>query len=408
MRVAIVHYWLVSMRGGEKVLEALCDLYPDADIFTLVCDPDEVSQKIARHRIVTSFIDRLPGGRKHYKSLLPLMPFALENFDLSEYDLVISSESGPAKAVVTRPDALHICYCHSPMRYIWDLYPDYMRNSGRITRFALGFFAPLLRQWDVTTAVRVDAFIANSDFVAKRIRKYYGRESEVIHPPVSLTDFAINGVTGDYYLCAGQLVGYKRVDIAVEAFTRLNKKLVVVGDGAELAQLKKLAGPTITFTGRASLQQLQEHFSACRALVFPGQEDFGIVPLEVMAAGRPVIAYGRGGALETVIDGHTGIFFDDQSTDGLVAAVQRFETMGSQFEDRAAIRAHAQRFSTETFKSQVHAFIATKLLGMASPGLRRGSGSPAAVHVLETHDVVCAEVAADRTPMISSATLLGS
>lgn len=367
MRVAIVHYWLVSMRGGEKVLEALCDLYPDADIYTLVCRREEVSEKIARHRIVTSFIDRLPFGNRLYKSLLPLMPFALESFDLSEYDLVISSESGPAKAVVTRPDAVHICYCHSPMRYIWDLYPDYMRNSGWITRLALGFFAPILRQWDVTTAARVDAFIANSKFVAMRIRKYYGRDSEVIHPPVSLSDFDIGESTDDYYLCAGQLVGYKRVDLAVEAFTRMNKKLVVIGDGGELARLRKLAGPTVSFTGRASLSQLQHHFSACRALVFPGKEDFGIVPLEVMAAGRPVIAYGRGGALETVVDGRTGLFFEEQSVDALVAAVQRFESMGSVFRDRTAIRAHAQGFSTESFKAKIRRFVEARALAGARP-----------------------------------------
>lgn len=365
MRVAIVHYWLVSMRGGEKVVEALCDLYPEADVFTLVCDPNQLSERIRRHKITTSFIDRLPGGRRHYQSMLPLMPFALERLDLTPYDLVISSESGPAKGVITRPDALHLCYCHSPMRYLWDLAPQYYAGAGRLTRAAMMVLSPMLRLWDVSTAARVDGFIANSRFVAERIRKYYRRDSTVIHPPVDLGDFDIDEASdhsdAEYYVCAGQLVAYKRVDLAVQAFSRMGKRLVVIGDGPEAARLRAMAGPTIEFLGRVSTAEMRRHFSACRALIFPGEEDFGIVPLEVMACGRPVIAFGRGGARETVADGITGRFFDEQSTAAVVRAVQDFEAEPDRFADRQRLRAHAAGFSRENFMRAIRRQVDSEL-----------------------------------------------
>jgi glycosyltransferase involved in cell wall biosynthesis len=353
-RVALVHYWLVGMRGGEKVLEVLCELFPDADIFTLVADRSKLSETILRHKITTSFLQKI-GGVKHYQKMLPLMPFALESFDLTPYDLVISSEAGPAKGIVARPDAVHICYCHSPMRYIWDLYPQYYANSGRITRAAMSITSPFLRAWDVSTAARVDHFVANSAYVAKRIDKFYRRSAEVIHPPVDIDRFTISEDVGDYYLCAGQITPYKRIDIAVEAFSRMGKPLVVIGSGVT-DKLRRLAGPTVTFLGAVDDQAMAHHFSHCRALIFPGVEDFGIVPLEVMASGRPVIAFARGGATETVIHGQTGILFHEQTADALTSAVETMESSIGSF-DPKTLRAWAERFAKPQFIEKLQKFL---------------------------------------------------
>ena len=350
VKVALVHYWLVGMRGGEKVLETFCDIFPDADIFTLVADPDKLSPKLRRHRLTTSFLQKI-GGRRHYQKMLPLMPYALEALDLTGYDLVISSEAGPAKGVITRPDALHICYCHSPMRYIWDLYPQYMAEAGFLARAVLALSAPRLRQWDVTTSHRVDHFIANSAYVARRIEKFYRREATVIHPPVEVSRFRITDGAKDYYLCAGQITPYKKIELAVAACTRMNLPLVVIGDGAS-AKLRQSAGPTVRFLGAVSDSEMETHFSACRALLYPGVEDFGIVPLEVMASGRPVIAFGRGGALETVVEGRTGLFFHEQSVEALMAALARFEKDAPLFAPQD-IRAHALSFEPKRFEAQL-------------------------------------------------------
>lgn len=366
MKVALVHYWLVGMRGGEKVLEALCDMYPDADIFTLVADHDALSDKIKRHRITTSFLQKW-GGKKHYQKMLPIMPFALESFDLTGYDLVISSEAGPAKGIVTRPDALHICYCHSPMRYIWDLYPQYRAASGALTRFVMSITAPILRQWDVTTSHRVDYFIANSTYVAKRIEKFYRRDAAVINPPLEMSRFNISPGASDYYLCAGQITPYKRVDVAVEACTRSGRRLIVMGSGAN-EELKKKAGPTIEFLGAVDNATMERHFASCKALLYPGVEDFGIIPLEVMASGRPVIAYARGGATETVIDGVTGVLFQAQTVESLTDALDRFETMEGAF-DPEYLHEHAQRFDAPVFMQKMRAFIDTALRKNATPAL---------------------------------------
>lgn len=355
VKVALVHYWLVGMRGGEKVLETFCDIFPDADIFTLVADPAKLSPKLKRHKLTTSFLQKI-GGRKHYQKMLPLMPYALEALDLTGYDLVISSEAGPAKGVITRPDALHVCYCHSPMRYIWDLYPQYQAEAGFLTRTILAMTAPLLRQWDVTTAARVDHFIANSDYVAKRIMKFYRRDATVVHPPVEVGRFKISEGPKDYYLCAGQITPYKKIELAVAACTQMNLPLVVIGDGAS-TRLKQSAGPTVTFLGSVSDEQMEAHFSNCRALLYPGVEDFGIVPLEVMASGRPVIAFGRGGALETVVEGKTGLFFHEQSVEALVAALARFERESDQFSP-TEIRAHALKFEPRRFEAELRQFLA--------------------------------------------------
>lgn len=360
LKVAIVHYWLVTMRGGEKVVEELCKLYPQADIFTLVCDEEKLSPTIRKHRIQTSFMQKIPGATRHYTKMLPLMPFALESFDLQQYDLVISSESGPAKAIVTRPDALHVCYCHSPMRYIWDQYHVYRRGLGFLGRTVMALTAPALRTWDVTTSHRVDAFISNSAHVARRIRRFYNREAMVIHPPVSVDDFQIAEATDDFYLLAGQLVPYKRADLAVSAFTRMGKRLVVIGEGAQMDQLKKIAGPTIEFMGFQPFPVLKQHLARCRALVFPGEEDFGILPVEAMASGRPVIAFDSGGAKETVSSSAYGIRFAEQTEESLIAAIEDFESREMDF-DPKVLRAHAETFTAELFRERIAAFIEGQL-----------------------------------------------
>ncbi|VVC55695.1 putative glycosyltransferase [Beijerinckiaceae bacterium RH AL1] len=357
MRVAIVHYWLVGMRGGEKVLEEMCRLYPDADIFTHVHDPAKTSALINSHRIQTTFIARLPFARKLYQKYLPLMPAALEELDLSGYDLILSSESGPAKGVITHPNAVHVCYCHSPMRYLWDQYHVYRGNTSWFTRLFMSVMMPPLRLWDVASAARVDHFIANSSFIARRIAKAYRREAEVVFPPVSLDAFEIAAEpTRDFYFYIGQLVPYKRVDLAVAACTKLGRKLVVVGAGSEDARLKAMAGPTIEFRGWASHEELAGYYKNCRALLFPGEEDFGIVPLEAMASGRPVIAFGSGGALDTVVEGVTGTFFRRQSEDALVAAIERFESIEGNFEPQE-IRRHARGFGRDVFRRRLKAAI---------------------------------------------------
>lgn len=389
MRVAIVHYWLVSMRGGEKVIESLCDLYPEADLFTLVYDKARVSEKIKGHTIKASFLQRIPGAKRHYQSLLPLMPFALENLDLTGYDLIISSESGPAKGIIPSPHAAHICYCHSPMRYLWDHYHSYRAASGFATRALMPILAPWLRTWDVNTSARVDRFVANSHHVAARIGKYYRRPATVVYPPVSVDDFSPSHERGDFYLCAGQLVPYKRVDLAVEAFTRLGKNLLVIGEGREMDRLKAKAGPTVKFLGRVPFHVLKEKLATCRALVFPGEEDFGIVPVEAMASGRPVIAYGKGGALETVIPGLSGVLFGEQTADALGGAIQRFEAMEREF-SVDAIRVHASIFSERNFKTGIQAVIdeemrmhrshAAETAGVTASSLMPYDGQPSTVH----------------------------
>ena len=354
MRVAIVHYWLLTMRGGERVVEALCELYPDADIFTHVAKPEALSDTIRRHRIQETSIARLPGARRHYQKYLPLMPLALEKLDLREYDLVISSECGPAKGVITTPRTLHVCYCHSPMRYVWDMHWDYVKGVSKPLRPLARGLLHYLRRWDLASAFRVDHFLANSEFVARRIHKHYRRDAEVIHPPVDAAAYEPAGSTGDYYLMVARLVPYKRADLAVRAFTRAGKPLRVIGDGEQLASLRRMAGPTVEVIGRQPASVIRESYARCRALVFPGEEDFGIVPVEAMASGRPVIAYGRGGALETVVDGRTGLFFDEQTEESLLAAVERFEQVEDAF-DPAEIRRHAGAFDREVFKERFKA-----------------------------------------------------
>jgi glycosyltransferase involved in cell wall biosynthesis len=351
MKVALVHYWLVGMRGGERVLESLCRMFPDADIYTHVAIPERLSDTIRRHKITETFIARLPFARTWYPRYLPLMPLALEALDLTGYDLIISSEAGPAKGVIPGPDTVHLSYCHSPMRYIWDQYNIYRDQAGMITRLLMPLFAHYLRIWDAAAAMRVDLFVANSQFVARRINKFYRREAAVVHPPIMVDEFVPVATTehSDYYLWCGELVRYKRPDIAIEAFNANGKLLVVIGDGDDRKHLEAIAKPNITFLGKASFESLKSHVARCRALIFPGEEDFGIVPLEVQAAGRPVIAYAKGGALETVIDGKTGVFFREPSSESLNAAIVDFEERNLGLNCADDCRTNALRFSEAEF-----------------------------------------------------------
>jgi glycosyltransferase involved in cell wall biosynthesis len=373
LRVAIIHYWLVGMRGGEKVLEALCEMYPSADIFTHVYVPEMVSDKIRQHRIVPTFINSLPFAATMYKKYLPLMPLALEQLDLRGYDLVISSESGPAKGVIPSAEAVHVCYCHTPMRYIWNMYHDYRQSAGWLARHMMPSLTHYLRMWDVMSAARVDSFVANSTTVARRIKRYYGADATVIHPPVDTGAFSplAASETGDYFLMVCELVPYKKPDLAVRAFNELKLPLVVIGGGEMLAEVRRLAGPTVKIMGSQPFDVLKRHYAKCRALIFPGEEDFGMVPVEAMASGRPVIAYGRGGALETVSAGLSGIFFEKQTVEDISSAVGRLSGLEI---DPQRIAAHARRFDRDQFlqkmREHIDSLLAQKAIAACSGKLR--------------------------------------
>ncbi len=352
-RVAIIHYWLVGMRGGEKVLEALLRLFPQADIFTHAYDPSSVSALIRSKKVTTTSVGRLPFATKLYQKYLPLMPRALEEIDLTGYDLVLSSESGPAKGVIAPPDAPHICYCHSPMRYLWDQYHVYRDSAGLVSRAMLPHLAHRLRGWDVTSAARVDTFVANSTHVAARIEKYWRRDAVVVHPPVPVEDFApvAPEERGDFYLWVGELAPYKRADLAIEAFNRMGKTLYIIGGPAAAAKkLAANAGDSVHLLGKRPFDEMRRYMATAKALIFPGEEDFGLVPVEAMAAGRPVIAYGRGGALDTVIDRETGILFHEQSVAAIVEAVEIFEAEKLDRLDPQALARHARRFDEAAFR----------------------------------------------------------
>lgn len=355
MRIAIIHYWLVKPGGGEKVLEALCEMFPEADIYTHCLNKAILTNTFKSHNIRTTFIDKLPFSTKAYKHYLPLMPLALDMLDLSGYDLVISCESGPTKGVITPITCKHVCYCHTPMRCLWDLKETYLQSYNIITRFFMQIFFHYLRLWDVLSAQRIDTFIANSNAVAKRMQRWWGKEALVVHPPVDTDYFRpyIRATPEDYYLFTGRLVHYKRADLAIAACGQLGRKLIVVGDGPEINALKAQAGSNIIFKGRVGRKELATLYSGCKALLFPGEEDFGIVPVEVMAAGRPVIAYKKGGALDYITE-EAGIFFKKDHPDSLADAIVRFESTQSAFNPKA-ISGHAEQFSKERFKKEISA-----------------------------------------------------
>jgi glycosyltransferase involved in cell wall biosynthesis len=358
-RVAIVHDWLVVYGGAERVLRELLAMFPDADLFA-VCDflSDEDRAKLFGKRAKTTFIQRLPRARTKYRAYLPLMPIAIEQLDMSGYDLIISSSHAVAKGVLTGPDQTHICYCHTPIRYAWDMQHEYLRQSG-LTKGIKGAVARLvlhyIRQWDVRTAHGVDKFLANSAYVARRIKKIYGRDAQIIHPPVDIDAFPVRHDKEDFYLTASRLVPYKRVDLIVEAFAQLpDRRLIVIGDGPEMPKLRRLAGPNVTLLGYQSDAILLDHLQRARAFIFAAEEDFGILPIEAQACGTPVIAYGKGGALETVVGlgnrnvtAPTGIFFSDQDFSSVIDTVLQFEHSAINTE---SCESWAARFSSHEFR----------------------------------------------------------
>ncbi|HWZ50013.1 MAG TPA: glycosyltransferase [Granulicella sp.] len=378
MRVAIVHHWFVTQGGGERVAGILAGMLPGADVFTLVMDPEQLPPELAGRSVTTSILQRIPGAKRMHRHLLPLYPFAVEQLDLSAYDLILTSDSGPMKGIITHQNAIQICYCHSPMRYLWDGYHDYLSGMKRWLRLPFSLAAHYVRNWDFVAAQRVTQFVANSRYVAKRIEHFYSRDSTVIHPPVDISRGFLADTHSDYYLAAGRLVGYKRTELLVKACTRLGRRLRVAGSGPELKALRRIAGPTIEFVGALSDDDLWNEYAHCRALLFAADEDFGMVPVEAQACGRPVIAYGRGGALETVCGRHhgtpgdlaTGVFFQRQTVDDVVNAMLEFEAHESSFSP-IAIQRHAAQFSTPIFIEKMHRLIENTLA--QHPGLQETS-----------------------------------
>ena len=364
IRVAIVHDWLVTQAGAEKVLESLLKLFPRADLYTLIeFLPDGQRGLIDGRHVKTSFLQKLPFAKKKYRTYLPLMPLAIEQFDLSSYQIVLSCSSAVAKGVLVGPDQLHICYIYSPIRYAWDLQHQYLKqtfpNNGVgswIARLILHY----LRLWDLRTANSVDHFVAISDFIARRVVKTYRRDSTVIYPPVNIDAFSIKHNKLDYYVTAQRMVPYKRIDIIINAFKLLpNLKLVVIGDGPDREKLERSAGSNVTFTGFLEQSVLIDKLQNAKAFIFAAEEDFGIAPLEAQACGTPVIAYGKGGSVETVIHAKTGVLFNEQTEASLLAAIQLFESMAGQL-DPNVIRANAERFSQQVFHEKIMAFIKEK------------------------------------------------
>ncbi|OGF30741.1 hypothetical protein A3H09_01000 [Candidatus Falkowbacteria bacterium RIFCSPLOWO2_12_FULL_45_13] len=372
MRVALIHDHLAQDGGAERVLKVLADMFPQAPIHTLLYEKKNADRYYRQRRIETSIIQKLPGGISHYQWYMPFMPMAVEFFDLSKYNLVISDSSSFAKGVITSSHTLHICYCHTPTRYLWSDTHQYINELkyNKYFKKIISLVLNYIRIWDKLAADRVDQYIANSHFVARRIKKYYKREAAVIYPPVEIEQFKIASEVGDYFLIGGRLAPYKRVDLVIEAFNKLgirnyelrikNKiitlKLKIFGDGLDMARLKKLAAgnPNIEFLGRVDDETKAELYGRCLAFIYPQEEDFGITAVEAMASGRPVIAYARGGALETVQDGVSGIFFNEQTADSLMQAVLSFDPLKFNSE---AIKQHAERFSVARFKKEIQEFI---------------------------------------------------
>jgi len=365
MRIALVHDWLTGFRGGERVLLSLCRLYPGAVLHTLVHRRGSQPEAIERMEIRTSFIQRLPLAIRCYRQYLPLLPTAIEQIDLRGFDLVISSSHCVAKGVMVPDGTPHVCYCHTPMRYVWDMYHDYFGpgRSGPLTRMVIPFVARYLRAWDRATSGGVNRFVANSAYVAQRIRRHYGRGAAVVHPPVDVETFTPAPASvspGDYYLLVSALSPYKRVDLVIEAFNRSGAELRIVGFGPEAQRLRRLAGPSVSFLGTLSLDELVAQYRGCRAFVYAAVEDFGMALVEAQACGRPVVALGEGGARESVVDGTTGVLYGEQTAEALLAAVDRLE--GLQL-NTSEIRENALRFSQRSFERQMTTIVSACLAG---------------------------------------------
>lgn len=363
MNVAVVHEWLVTYAGSERVVEQMLKLFPNADLYSLVNFLPQPSQAFIQHKPVnTSFLQRLPLANPHFRQYLPLMPLAIEQFDLSDYDLILSSNHAVAKGALTRADQLHICYVHTPVRYAWDLQQQYLQGA-KLQQGMRAVLAQLvlhyLRLWDVTTANRVDHFVANSHYVARRIWKTYRRPAQVIYPPVAVERFHPKAQREDYYFTLSRFVPYKRVDLIVAAFTQLGLPLVVIGDGPDWKRVQRLAGDNVHLLGHQPDGVVEEHMQRCKAFVFAGAEDFGISLVEAQAAGAPVIAYAKGGATESVIAGKTGLLFPEQTVESLIEVIQKFES-GIYHFDPEVLRHNAERFTPERFRQELLRFIDEK------------------------------------------------
>lgn len=356
MKIALVHDYLVQYGGAERVLQAFTELFPYAPIYTLIHDKEAMHGMFEDKCIYTSFLQNLPFSRKRHRFFPPLMPLAIEEFDFSKYDIVLSDSSSFAKGIITRPETLHICYMHTPMRYAWDDCQKYTEDFGfpAFVKKLVPFFMNPIRLWDKASADRVDYFLANSEFVKKRIKKYYHKEASVIHPPVNVNHFYISEKQENYFLMVGRLIAYKRHDIAIEAFNRLKLPLKIIGRGPELKNLKKIAGPTIEFLGRVSEEDLPKYYAECKGFIFPQEEDFGIVAIEAMASGRPLIVYRGGDIVEHLEEGKTGVFFDEQTPEAIVNAVKNFH---SEDYDPYYIRARAFPFDKELFKTKIKTYV---------------------------------------------------
>lgn len=361
MKVALIHDHLAQAGGAEKVLQAIGELFPEAPIYTLLYEPENVDRHFKNRDIKTSIIQRLPGGIKHYQWYMPFMPMAVEFFDLSGFDVVISDASAFAKGVITSTNTLHICYCHTPTRYLWDYTHQYIHelHYNKYLKKVISLVLNYIRLWDRAAADRVDFFIANSKTIKNRIAKYYRRTSTVIYPPVDINRFQVSNQPGEYFLIGGRLAPYKRIDIVIAAFKELRLPLKIFGDGVDLNRLKELATgcSTIEFLGRVSEEEKAELYKNCKAFINPQEEDFGITVVEAMACGRPVLAYNKGGATETVIENVTGLFFNEQTQESLVACIQKFSV--NNFNSQV-IREHAEQFSIEKFKSQMSDIITSE------------------------------------------------
>jgi glycosyltransferase involved in cell wall biosynthesis len=351
MKTAIVHDYLNQAGGAERVVAHLHQMFPQAPIYTTIVNPESLWPALRDADIRHSWMQRLPFLEPHFKKYLPFYPLAIESLRLEEYDLVISSSSAFAKGAITRSDAIHVCYCHTPMRFVFD-YDRYVEREqyGKLVRTMLPWLLRPVRRWDLRTASRPDVYIANSTIVAKRIEQYYGYSAEIIPPPVDLERYAPADEVDDYFLVVSRLVPYKRVDLVVQAFNMLQRRLVVIGDGPDRSTLEDMAGPNVEFLGRIADSEIARYFARCRALILPGEEDFGITPLEANASGRPVIAYGAGGALDTVLEDHTGVLFREQTPASLAAAVRKCESTNWDAEN---LRGHAERYGPEVFQSRI-------------------------------------------------------
>ncbi|HEV2352019.1 MAG TPA: glycosyltransferase [Terriglobia bacterium] len=373
-KTALVHHWLVTQRGGESVFDAILEIFPGAPVVTLVYDHRWSSSSLRERTVRTSFIQKFPRAHRWYPYYLPLFPWATQCLDLSDFQIVISSDAATMKGVRTAPGALHICYCHTPMRYVWSGYDDYARQLGTLGSVLFPWMAERLRRWDFAAAQRVTRFVANSQAVASRIRRFYGRESTVIYPPVDTEYFVPDPQarrSGDYYVLVSQLVPYKRADLVIDAFNRTGRRLVVIGEGSERRNLEHQAGPNVKILGPQPRDVIRRHLQSCRGFIFAGEEDFGIVMAEALACGAPVLAFGRGGAAEIVEDGKTGILFEEQRVDSLLEGLSKLE--GIRF-DPDELRHSVLRFSRDRFVNEFSRLVQEELRdhGLLAPTLEQG------------------------------------